>query len=766
VRLAAVPASLDSVRPGPLLRNGKPHDTEVGEVIDLPSDVDVDFVPPGFPAALRRIEFHIPAFIFKRHEHGVLSELLLRIQARHIFGETDAKDLIRLVMLMDLEDDEHRIVWSKNIGRIDRNDFIASAEAQFLFKAGSEQDLAKQTFGRGIEVVWLDVFLAILKLVHRHVGCDRKIVRPPGDGETGKQTKHGAQDEPSFHTDIDTRRPGDVSTRRVRRRISRLAVACRREMVSAQCLVRGEEYLAHVCARRDGEVRCLGRWRPWLQAVWPICYTFSIMLTAVTNPDALPQLMGEFRPVDEWQAHINDIFYALRGGRLRDFYQTFAAADFRLGHALAADYYERVLKRENVRSSKFEVAKSNPQSQPSNVERRTSNLIILELGCGNGNLAATFLTHLQSLDKDGRVYPRVRYILVEKQPAALAAALQHPDLVPHRERIEPLCADAQQLGGLKDRSVDRIICNELWNDLPTKLLLRDASDLHEEFIRPNLSETRYVEIADWSAFIRAFETKDITALAAFPPFLEDIVWEREYRKSDGAAIPFRKTVADFLKRIDEKVLVPVNLGAFATLKEAKRLLAPDAIGLSAFDAGTADMKMLNDPDKPCYGQFGGQYSFMINFALTEAVARHLGFKSVQFEAQKEFVGQSLRTNVTSLMDLLATHPSSPNLKGWEQDRLVLQTIRALNETYESPYRRALDFPLSKDTPAEEREALQGILLSLKPNGVPDTVAYLTEEEVLAAERDLEAIGYDPDLMKSALLAPANAVDYYHQSFRP
>lgn len=31
-----------------------------------------------------------------------------------------------------------------------------------------------------------------------------------------------------------------------------------------------------------------------------------------TNPDALPQLMGEFKPVDEWQAHISQVFYGLR----------------------------------------------------------------------------------------------------------------------------------------------------------------------------------------------------------------------------------------------------------------------------------------------------------------------------------------------------------------------------------------------------------------------------------------------------------------------
>ena len=113
-------------------------------------------------------------------------------------------------------------------------------------------------------------------------------------------------------------------------------------------------------------------------------------------------------------------------------------------------------------------------------------------------------------------------------------------------------------------------------------------------------------------------------LKTVPPFLDDLVWEKEYRKVEWKDVPYRKTIAEFLKTIDEQVLVPINLGAFAVLKEARRILAPDAVGLSAFDAGTADRRVLNDPEKPCYGQFGGQYSFMINFALAEDVAKQLG----------------------------------------------------------------------------------------------------------------------------------------------
>ena len=79
---------------------------------------------------------------------------------------------------------------------------------------------------------------------------------------------------------------------------------------------------------------------------------------------------------------------------------------------------------------------------------------------------------------------------------------------------------------------------------------------------------------------------------------------------------------------------------YASIKEAKRLLAEDAIGFSSFDAGTADLDVLNDPEKPCYGQFGGQYSFMVNFALIEMVAKHLGMTVSEIEPQKEYVGRS------------------------------------------------------------------------------------------------------------------------------
>ena len=489
------------------------------------------------------------------------------------------------------------------------------------------------------------------------------------------------------------------------------------------------------------------------------------------DPDALPQLIGEFRPIDEWQGNINRIFYGLRGGRLREYYQTFAAADYRLAHALAVDYFDRVLKRDQARGgqqvkAEVEVKGGQKESGPQPQPKPQPVLTVMEWGCGNGNLAACFLSHLKRLDKDGNVYPRVRYVLVDNQLAALETAVTHPDLTEHRDLVETLCADVEDLGSVKDGTVDRILCNELWNDLSTKLMLKKEGEVEEEYVRPNLSETKYEAIADWPGFIRAFEAKDLDALKGFPPFLEDIIWEREYRKTDWKEVPYRKTITEFLKRIEDQVLVPMNLGACVTIKEAKRVLASDAVGFSSFDAGAADVQVLNDPEKPCYGQFGGQYSFMVNFPLVEEVAKHLGIRSVTIESQREFVGRNMGTNVISLMDLLATYPSAGSLRHWEQDRLILRTVRALNERYHSPYERRIEFPFQQDMPAEERATLESLVLSLKRDGVPDTIAYLTEEELFGSIGELEALGYDRQAMRAVLMAEPSTVEYRHLFWHP
>lgn len=468
----------------------------------------------------------------------------------------------------------------------------------------------------------------------------------------------------------------------------------------------------------------------------------------MSDPDALPQLVGDFQPVDIWQAHINRLFYGLRGSRVREYYQTFAVADYRLGFALAEDYWRRCVKR----------AKGQAGNQLS------GTLTIMEWGAGNGNLAACFLDRLQELDQEQLIIPRVKYVCIELEPILLEQAKANSDLAKHHDRVLFESASVENLSAFPDGSVDRIICNELWSELPTKLILRKEGEIQEEHLRPNLNEKRLEDFPDWPKFVEAFDGMDINTLKTLPPFLEDLVWEREYRPIDTKTFPFRRTVAEFLKSIDQEVLVPYNVGACQSMKEAKRLLAPDAIGFSSFDAGTVDHRVLNDPEKPCYTVQGGQFSFMVNFQLVEEVAKHLGIDSGVIESQREFMGRSLGANVLSVMDLLASHPSPPEGQAWQLDALILRTLQALNCTYRSPYQRHIEFPLSEGTPAQLRTELEALVQSFPANGVPDTIAYLTEGEIWKAMPELQKLGYDSEGIKEMLQLPPQPVDYTHVFF--
>ena len=69
-------------------------------------------------------------------------------------------------------------------------------------------------------------------------------------------------------------------------------------------------------------------------------------------------------------------------------------------------------------------------------------------------------------------------------------------------------------------------------------------------------------------------------------------------------------------------------------------------------------------------------------------------------------------------------------------------------------------------PDAERNALQGMLATLNRHGVPNPAAYLTENEVMSALPDLEALGYERETVLMAMDAPPAGIDYTHWNYRP
>ena len=148
---------------------------------------------------------------------------------------------------------------------------------------------------------------------------------------------------------------------------------------------------------------------------------------------------------------------------------------------------------------------------------------------------------LQNLVPEG-IVPQLCRIGLEAPPHFPAPIDQR-----HLRRTEPVRwqlrprrierhAVVDHLVDLPDGSVDRIVCNELWNDLPTKLMSRQGGDIEEEHLRPNLSEVLHAKIEDWAGFIRAKTMPDacyvdLHSLFAFLKKIEHPgFWTSERRK--------------------------------------------------------------------------------------------------------------------------------------------------------------------------------------------------------------------------------------------
>ncbi|CAI2719102.1 hypothetical protein [Nitrospina watsonii] len=451
-----------------------------------------------------------------------------------------------------------------------------------------------------------------------------------------------------------------------------------------------------------------------------------------SGPPALAAL-GDFHPADTWQVHVNHIFYGTKGPGIHNHFQTYVSRDHRLAHALADAFH------------------SFCQSLPAD---DTAPLEVQEWGVGNGNLAARFLSRLRDIDSTGCAYPRLQYTLCDYSLEILKGVEANPHLQDHAGRFATAHLDARDMGGLAPHSLTWVLSNEIWDDLATRVLIKSQGTLYEEYLQPLID--RAVLDGDFETFLNRFENADLEALQAQPPFLEHIVWERAFQRTDLGDWPFGEVVRQHMESIGDDIPVPINAGAFGTLEKAHRLLAPGrSFGYTGFDYGMLDLEHLNWEGRPYFKLYGGQYTSMVNFPLLADVGRAIGFQNVDREPQHTFVHRNLGEPVISLVELVQNHPRVAEMAPWDVDVLMLETLQALNNRYRSPYPNRLDYPTLPGTPKKQRKLMQQLIQNMNARGVPDTVAYITESEVRAADKTLRKLGYrEKDIQRS--FHPANA----------
>jgi hypothetical protein len=211
--------------------------------------------------------------------------------------------------------------------------------------------------------------------------------------------------------------------------------------------------------------------------------------------------------------------------------------------------------------------------------------------------------------------------------------------------------------------------------------------------------------------------------------------------------------------------VPINLGALATLERARKLLSDDGLGYTGMDYGMHSLQELNFSGRPYFNLYGGQYTFMVNFELLGDWARATGYSSVEKEYQHRYVGKHLQGRVISMVELVQTHRDAPDMPPWDRDILMLKTLHALNKAYQSPYESRMEYPAMQGTPNAQRQQITELANSLSANGVPDTVAYVSEKEVNQVSADLAGLGYEERHYTPLFQGPVEPISFVVMNFR-
>jgi len=431
--------------------------------------------------------------------------------------------------------------------------------------------------------------------------------------------------------------------------------------------------------------------------------------------------LGDFKPADEWQTHVNEIFYRIQGPGIHDHFQTYVSQDHRLAHALAEDYFEKVVKQADCNRLRF----------------------IMEWGVGNGNLAGCFLSHLKSIDTDQQVYPSTRYILCDFSMEILKGVRRNARLKNHPGKFFTIQIDANHMDCFREQTIDKIISNEIWDDLSTKVLLKRDGSIYEEYIQPLIDPIASGINTD--DVIKPFNEKHLGSLKDYPHILQFIIWERTYQRVVIDDWPQVDVLQAHIDLIGDEIPVPINIGALATLKHARYLLKQDGLGYTGMDYGMYSMRELNFSERPYFNIYGGQYTFMVNFELLNHWAHAEGFSSVEKELQHSYVGRHLQDKVISLVELVQTHRDAPNMPSWDRDILMLKTLNTLNKAYKSHYESKMKYTVMEGAPSHQQKQINDLVDKLSINGVPDTVAYVTENEIIQVSADLASLGYDEQL---------------------
>ena len=326
-------------------------------------------------------------------------------------------------------------------------------------------------------------------------------------------------------------------------------------------------------------------------------------------------------PFQDAQRLFNLFYYQQGAGYASDF-STYASRGSRLAYSEAEAFHAFVARR---------FKGGMPES-----------LRVLELGCGNGNSAWRFLERLRQIDgeKGTDFLERTHYILSDFSERMLSNAAANRHLRPYAKNLEFALVDAES-PHLSEGDFLLVRTNELFDDLPTQLIVREGGGFKEVWLELHLDQSEEIltragepiprrEFA-WLARNRFWKLLRMVD-GSFVKRLELVVKYRPV-KLDTVAFTLLHSI---FGRIPEGEAIPIPFAAASCMAAVRALLVPGGI-FDSFDYGFNSLRELHKLQPGIFRTPGALTTF-VNFRFLKAMAPLLGYSTAVVEPQHRFTG--------------------------------------------------------------------------------------------------------------------------------
>lgn len=322
-------------------------------------------------------------------------------------------------------------------------------------------------------------------------------------------------------------------------------------------------------------------------------------------------------------------FYYQKGTRYAEDFKTYASSGTRIAYSEAEDHhaYFKHLKR---------------------VGDLPEPIRILELGGGNGNNAARYLEKLKALDRERRTrfYERVQYILTDFSESMLEDVGKNRLIRKHMDRISLELVDARKM--VVDEQITCVRFNELYNDLPTKIILVENGEFYEIYLAIYINPRVRIRTKDGGVIARR----------EFALMMEE--GRSELNEVDGSIV--RRMEFEVLKlptdvdvgtvslvmkafgRLPENYLIPIPIGGAENLLQLKKNM-PLIGRVDFFDYGFMDLRELGSLQSSIFRTPGALTSF-VNLPFITTIAEMAGFARIIIEPQNDYIRRIRRGRFT------------------------------------------------------------------------------------------------------------------------